>query len=458
MKKKDNRDVFGFDSYSVNSDSKEFKFRYKLSHGGSETLFEEVIQFPRDLKWNSVPGPALNSILEAIHLALGVSYWKTFCVKNILTPEYSLSKEEANFWNRFYTEGMGEFYYNNRIDFRGLVKFPFITKAIERKPLQNKTSKLKVKNRSLLFFGGGKDSWTSAELLRKSKKDFTFFAVVAGESKTIKSMVPRGSIIVERRVDPLLHEVSNFKGAYKGHVPISMIWALIGELAAILYGYKYVIASNEKSADYGNIKYLGLEVNHQWSKSLAAERGLQDYSKRFVTPDITYFSLLRSLYEFKIVEIFSRLGKRHFGSFTSCNRNFRMQEKGAESKWCRACPKCAFVFTMLAAFLPKKDLLRIFGENLFEKKELGPLFKELLGLRRFKPFECVGTPEEMVLALFIAYKSGEYKGSAIMNMFAKTILKKDYNILKIQKDLMKVYKAHLIPREFNGALKLMEKI
>ncbi len=450
--KKGINDAFIFDSYSINSDSKEFKFRYRLNHAGREIVFEEALKFPQKLSWEDVPEPVLDSMLKAIHLALGVSYWKTHCPRNISTPEYSLSREEADFWNKFYTEGMGEFYYNNKIDFRGLVRFPFSAKASKSKPL-----KIKTDNRSLLFFGGGKDSWTSAELLGKSKKDFTFFAVVAGESKTIKGMVPKGTIIVERRVDPLLHEVSNQKGAYKGHVPISMIWALVGELAAILYGYKYIIASNEKSADYGNIKYLGLEVNHQWSKSIVAEKALQGYSKKFITPDINYFSLLRPLYEFKIVEIFSRLGKKHFSSFTSCNRNFRMHEKGAKSKWCRECPKCAFVFTMLAAFLPKKEMLRIFGENLFEKKELEPLFKELLGLSKFKPFECVGTPEEMVLALFISYQSGEYKDSIIMDMFAKNVLKKDYNILKIQKDLMKVYKAHLIPKEFNSVLKLMGK-
>ena len=359
--------------------------------------------------------------------------------------------------NKLYTDGMGEFYYTNKIDFRGLVRFPY-TSLPKGKLLKPKNYQLRTKNKSLLFFGGGKDSWTSAELLKKSKKDFTFFAVVAGDSQTIKKMMPKGSIVVERQVDPLLHEISNREGAHKGHVPISMIWTMIGELAAMLYGYRYVIASNERSAEYGNLRYLGLDVNHQWSKSFTAEKALQNYSKEFMTPSVVYFSLLRPLYEFKIVEIFSRLGKKHFRYFTSCNKNFRMSEKEPRSKWCRECPKCAFVFTLLSAFLPRRELVKIFSESLYDKKSLEPIFKELLGLDKFKPFECVGTPEEMILALFMAYKSGEYKGSSVMSMFEKTMLNKDINILKIQRDLMKVYSNHLIPKEFVSIKNLMNKI
>jgi hypothetical protein len=37
----------------------------------------------------------------------------------------------------------------------------------------------------------------------------------------------------------------------------------------------------------------------------------------------------------------------------------------------------------------------IFGKNLFADKALLPLFRELLGMEGCKPFECVGTNEEM---------------------------------------------------------------
>ena len=189
---------------------------------------------------------------------------------------------------------------------------------------------------------------------------------------------------------------------------------------------------------------------------MEAERIVQDYTKKFITPSVHYFSLLRPLYEIKIIEMFSRYPK-YFHKFTSCNANFKIYKDKIKVNWCNNCPKCAFIFSIFSAFIPKKELIQIFGYNLYERNDLEPIFKELLGLQKFKPFECVGTPEEMVLALFMAYKSGDYKNAAIINLFQKTTLKKDYNILKIQKDLMQVHNTHLIPAEFKSVLKLMDK-
>ena len=364
-----------------------------------------------------------------------------------------MSKDEAGFWNKIYENGLGEFFYKNKIDFRGLVRFPYGSKK-----LITINYKLKTNKRSLLLFGGGKDSIVSAELLKATKKDFTFFALATNNQiELARKLMPKGSIIVERRIDTQLFELNKEKGVYNGHIPISAIIAFVSEFVALIYGFRYVISSNEKSADYGNVKYLGKTINHQWSKSIEFEKMFQNYVHRYITPDVTYFSLLRPIYEIKIIEIFSRFPK-YFHKFTSCNANFKIYKDKIKVNWCNNCPKCVFIFSIFSAFIPKKELIKIFGENLYEKKNLEPIFKELLGLRKFKPFECVGTSEEMILALFMAYRSGEYKASRIMDMFQKSVLKKDINILKIHRDLMKIYKTHLIPKEFNSIIRLMEKI
>jgi hypothetical protein len=46
------------------------------------------------------------------------------------------------------------------------------------------------------------------------------------------------------------------------------------------------------------------------------------------------------------------------------------------------------------------DLIAIYGENLFEKKTMLKDLEELTGLSPVKPFECVGTTEEVNLALW----------------------------------------------------------
>ena len=48
------------------------------------------------------------------------------------------------------------------------------------------------------------------------------------------------------------------------------------------------------------------------------------------------------------------------------------------------------------------ELTRIFGADLFTQEEVTPLVSELAGLSQHKPFECVGTTEEMLVALYLS--------------------------------------------------------
>ena len=49
-------------------------------------------------------------------------------------------------------------------------------------------------------------------------------------------------------MDPKLFEM-NEQGYYNGHVPISGIIAFVLVTASYLYDYRYIVMSNEKSAD-----------------------------------------------------------------------------------------------------------------------------------------------------------------------------------------------------------------
>jgi len=74
-------------------------------------------------------------------------------------------------------------------------------------------------------------------------------------------------------------------------------------LAAVLFNKKYIILSNEKSSNEGNLKYLGEEINHQYSKTLDFENKFREYLKKYLSSNIEYFSLLRPLYELQIANI-----------------------------------------------------------------------------------------------------------------------------------------------------------
>ena len=63
----------------------------------------------------------------------------------------------------------------------------------------------------------------------------------------------------------------------------------------------------------------------------------------------------------------------------------------------------------------------MFEKNIFENKSTIPLFKQLLGIEGFKPFECVGTPEEATEAFRMIAGRGEFNNTPVMRMFTKSV-------------------------------------
>ncbi|MBI2052743.1 MAG: endonuclease domain-containing protein, partial [Candidatus Ryanbacteria bacterium] len=265
--------------------------------------------------------------------------------------------------------------------------------------------------------------------------------------------VGKRRIIVERKISPELFRL-NRQGAYNGHIPISAYTAFLGITAAALYGYDDIIFSNSTSSNEENLVWLEEEINHQYSKSLEFEADLQDYVRNFITPDIEYFSLLRPCYELKIIEIFSRYDK-YFSIFSSCNRNFTQKGDRTAIVWCGRCPKCAFIFLMLAAFLPKEKVINIFGKNLLDADSLLETYEKLLGEREHKPFDCVGTRDEVYAAFFLVRERGEFDDALIMKYFTSRILPKIVHPKLLLAKILQTPEVHRIPKKFLG---IVEKI
>lgn len=59
----------------------------------------------------------------------------------------------------------------------------------------------------------------------------------------------------------------------------------------------------------------------------------------------------------------------------------------------------------------------MFGADLFTHKRLLPLFRQILGIEGFKPLDCVGEPEEIILAMQYARRRGEYLNEPAMQLF-----------------------------------------
>lgn len=404
---------FTFGTYKVDAKRSTiiFTYRVKFTFGVTKTFTDRLIlSGVKPEMWEKIPKEVLEPTLQALLLMIGINYWQAFPTKNMLIEGFTLTREQAQFWDSLYLNGLGEFFYLMKIDFRNLIAFPYDNSAIAPTPARFERPK-----RALLLNGAGKDSILSAEMLKASGTPFDFFAFAPTPAhKRIAKLVGAKTVSVSRHRDPWLDAI--MQGAY----PSVSTFTFIAVLLAELLGYDQIVFSNERSADFGNLDYLGLPVNHQWCKSSEAEKMINDYIQRFITPDISSVSLLRKFSELEIVKRFVRYPK-YLYDVTSCNSYFwlpRIQQRLQRTNyWCNQCPKCIFLFACFSAFLPKKEVVNIFGANLYTKRHHLKLFRRILGIEGFKPLDCVGEPEEMILAMHYAANRNEYVGEPAMKLF-----------------------------------------
>ncbi len=433
--------VFEFTRYQFEPEKNRAVFFYTTKFSDQEPLtWTETILLPNLGNFDHIPPQMLKKLLENLHLMLGISYYKFYCAPKISLP-YALSKSEADFFSIVYKKGLGEFFYKNNLNPNIAPKFP---KRVTRNPQPfNRYTKLpvigyplQVTNRPLVGIGGGKDSIVSAELLKGQGIAFSLLNIETNKSSDIVGQVMKKigkkSLTVKRILDEKVHQ----QHAYNGHIPVSAIYAFLGIFACALYGYDEFIVSNEHSSNFGNIRYKSLDINHQWSKSYEFEILFSQYLKNHITHNITYFSLLRSFYEIRIVKMFARYPK-YFSHFSSCNKNFASTNTH-QGLWCGQCAKCVFVFTLLSAFLSKKELVAMFGKNLYQDETLLPLFKDVLGFGSMKPFDCVGTFQEAQTALHMAQK--KFSNDYIMRQLGKRA--------KFHKEVFETNKDSSIPQTY----------
>lgn len=441
--------TFIVDSYGFDERTGRIELRYALD---DDLVFTETLDLPKDVSVAINDRAALDRALFTLHLIGGMSYYKTCIPKSIDIRSGSLTADQAAFWNETYTQGLGEFFYRNDIDFRGLIRFPATAEDTpDIDPADNR------RMRALTPIGGGKDSAVSIELLKTGCVPQTLLRVGGHpliDEMTAIAGVP--SLTITRTLSPLLFSL-NEQGALNGHVPITAYLSALGVVLAEVYGFSHVVFSNERSANEGNVEMYGMTVNHQWSKSLAFERAFRAYLGRFVTNNVQYVSLLRPLSELHIMQLFTRY-PQYFGHVTSCNANWKISkpqtaDNSPQARWCGRCPKCAFSFALLAAFLPRRDVLEIFGgHDVFDDAALLPLYRQLLGIEGIKPFECVGTPEETYAALLLASENGEWDGSAVMEMFNREAIELFTRADALTEALLTPSGEHCLPPELFSLL------
>ena len=327
----------------------------------------------------------------SLGLAELISYWKCACCPIVEIRCGGLSERQKKWWKTLYWGGLAEFFYRNGIstDFEGFMTI----EAPEPALLNHSWGEL---SGVMVPVGGGKDSVVSLEILRQAGERITPYVInprPATEGCVQAAQIPLSdAIFAHRSIDPTLLEL-NAQGYLNGHTPFSAVVAFSSLLFGSIKGLRYIALSNESSANETYVS--GAEVNHQYSKSTKFERDFREYCTNTFGDCPQYFSLLRPLTEWQIAREFVKY-PQYFGIFQSCNLGSK------RNMWCCNCAKCLYVYILLAAFLDDEQLSEIFGCNMLEKAELSDMLDGLVMDGEDKPFECVGTKDEVRLSLQMA--------------------------------------------------------
>ena len=344
--------------------------------------------------WDNMTEEQLQALAFQIGMTELVSYWKIACPKKVLVKPFALTESQKAFWKKLYYNGLGEFLYLNSITVSesDLMKIesPQLSMSFQQRTCDAKESmgSVKFEERTLVPIGGGKDSVVTLECLRNEMPVIPL--ILNPRGATLNCVKTAGYkeneyIVINRTLDPTMLRL-NAEGYLNGHTPFSALLAFISVLVAFGSRSKYIALSNENSANESTVP--GTNINHQYSKSIEFESDFRNYVAENLNDEVQYFSFLRPLSELQIAKLFSQCEAYH-PVFRSCNAGSKTDS------WCGKCPKCLFTWIILSPFLSREKLTAIFGKDLMADESLQPILEELNGTAAVKPFECVGTVEEV---------------------------------------------------------------
>ena len=424
--------TFTFESQERHVERGALSVRYSFDLDG-RYRFRPTLTIPARgfIDWSRLSAREMETLVFHIGMVELISYWKIACPRQVVIRPYSLTKAQTDFWKKLYYNGLGEFLYLNSIDCAEADLMDIA--SVSGKPFAKVMSQLE--ERVLIPIGGGKDSVVTLELLRNKLPSRPLIVNPRGATTNcaeIAGFPIDECLVVNRTLDPTMLQL-NKEGYLNGHTPFSALLAFIGILCGFGSASRYITLSNESSANESTV--IGTNINHQYSKSVEFEADFRRYVAEFINDKIQYFSFLRPLSELQIAMLFSRFEAYH-PVFRSCNAGSKTDS------WCGSCPKCLFTWLILSPFLSQEKLIRIFGKNLLLDRDMRPVFDELSGVSPVKPFECVGTVEEVcACAQSIKDKS-------------ETILENAPEILTPVAELLQRFDAqHFLPETFVQILK-----
>jgi hypothetical protein len=408
--------------------------------------------FYHDVSFSSLQQKYSQQLIEKIAAHIALFEGMKLCS---LFPKYydisrianNLEPSVLDLFSKIYQGVFGQHWYENNVTDYQQPEIIYLPSSLGK----NHPAQIIGDNSTILAgCGGGKDSILAMKMLQEAEIPFAsmqYSHSVYGKADVQHHLI---SEVLESVHPVQSHQISIYddfidfpflklyfpenSGITVPETPVSIFESLFLMLAG---GYNYLCLAHEKSANTGNLFWeeIGREVNHQWGKGFVAEQILDQFIRENLLANFKYFSILQPIYDYRIFQNFSKYPKV-LPKIHSCN---------IKKPWCKKCPKCAYVWLGLMAFSESKLVDAVFQSNLFDDEDLLPTFREMVGLSKHTPFECIGEINESRLMMKRCLEKG-LTGKAL-NMFAEEILS-DYTIdwQKLEQKYNSVYATeHAIP-------------
>lgn len=387
-------------SYELNDDNLVARFSFSID-GLSEFSPVWTINRIGDIAVSDIDKDALDRAVFSLGMTELISYWKITCAPTVVIECGALCQSQIDWWKKLYWGGLGEFFYVNGITETIDSFMSIISKGIAPDDINISVETLETEDvpvgvtpKVLIPIGGGKSSAVSLELMKNHADTYCFIINPRGATiaTALTAELDDKCIRASRSLDDRMLEL-NAQGFLNGHTPYNAIVAFSSSIAAYINGIPYVALSHESTTD--EVTITNVNVNHQYSESFEFEQDYRAYEDAVLKTGVYYFSFLRPLSELQIAMLFAKM-KQYHSIFRSCNVGSK------QDIWCGSCSKCLFVYILLYPFLSVDELDNIFHKRLFEDESLIEDFDKLCGIIPDKPFECVGSRDEVNACLTIA--------------------------------------------------------
>ena len=385
---------FIFDSYNIerNATSIHATFVYTLG----EHRFEPSMNIPySSIRNMSINEQFLDTLIFNFGVINAINYYKLSLAPTFTIKCGELDDTQKAFFKKLFYNGLGELMFVNNLQ----IPYESFMTINAPAPAEKKQFYFDdVFSGNLIPVGGGKDSVVTLEALKKWRDDnlcLQYNRDLYPENRAAIDCIRLAGYSADKicnfnlTLDKHMLELNN-QGFYNGHIPFSSCLAFASIIIAYLNNKANIVLSNEASANEGNVK--GTNINHQYSKSIEFENDFRNYVASYLCDKIQYFSLLRCMNEYQIVQKFIKFPS-YLSVFRSCNVGTKT------NSWCGHCAKCLYVYIMLYPLVSYDQLTEIFGHDLYDDLSLGQTFVGLIDPDATKPFECVGTREEINYAV-----------------------------------------------------------